>query len=183
HPVELLRQFLSLRFFFGRATQRGALHLLNDFLISRRRLDRQPARQEIIAPEALGNFDYIAARAELRNILLQYHFHEMTPVDIGLCLRGPSGKRQQSDVACLLDCGGKPPLMRCAHACQSAGNDLSALGDELRKQAHVFVVDCFDLLDAEFANLLATEELPAGFASAGPCSPARTATLATALSR
>src|ERR1700745_4466435 len=58
--------------------------------------------------------------------------------------------------------------MRRAHACQPARNDLAALGDELPEQPVIFVVDVFDLLDAEFANLLAPEELAsAGSAFAG----------------
>src|SRR5215831_4403661 len=53
-------------------------------------------------------------------------------------------------------------LMRRAHARQSARHDLAALGHKLPKQPVILVVDVFDLLDAEFANLLAPKE----FASA-----------------
>jgi hypothetical protein len=49
--------------------------------------------------------------------------------------------------------------VRRAHATEAARNDLPALGDELRKQAHVFVVDVIDLVGAELAHLLAAEEL------------------------
>ena len=54
--------------------------------------------------------------------------------------------------------------MRRADAGQAPGNDLAALGYELREQTHVLVVDAVDLLDAEFANLLAAEKLPPAFA-------------------
>jgi len=50
--------------------------------------------------------------------------------------------------------------MRRAHAGQTAGHDLAALGNKLREQAHVLVVNGFDLLGAEFAHLLAPEEFP-----------------------
>ncbi len=54
--------------------------------------------------------------------------------------------------------------MRSADARQAARHDLAAFGDELREQTHVFVVDVFDLLDAEFADLLAAKVLAATFA-------------------
>ena len=55
-----------------------------------------------------------------------------------------------------------------ANAGQSPRHDLSAFGDKLREQTNVFVIDSFDLLDAELANLLAPEILAATatFASA-----------------
>ena len=58
-------------------------------------------------------------------------------------------------------------LVRRAHARQAAWHDLAALGHELSQQPVVLVVDVFNLLDAELANLLAPEELaPAGAALA-----------------
>src|ERR1700691_3461099 len=58
--------------------------------------------------------------------------------------------------------------MRRAYTGQAAGNDLATLRYELRQQTHILVVDTVDLLDAELANLLAAEKLPAAFArSAG----------------
>ena len=48
--------------------------------------------------------------------------------------------------------------MRRADAGQAARDDLAALGHELAEQAKVLVVDVVDLLDAELALLLATEE-------------------------
>src|SRR5262247_2672665 len=67
-------------------------------------------------------------------------------------LVGSSGERQQRDIPSLLDRARKPPLMRGADSRQPPGNDLPALGDELREQTNVLVVDALDLLDAEFAN-------------------------------
>ena len=108
----------------------------------------------------------------------------MTPVEsFNPRLRRAPGKGQQGDVARLLDGSRKPPLMRSADAGQPARNDLSALGDKLRKQSHIFVVDRFDFLDAEFADFFAAEKLAAAFPAAGPSWSARTATLAPALSR
>jgi hypothetical protein len=68
------------------------------------------------------------------------------------------GEWQQCDVACLLDSGAYATLVRRAHASETARNDLPALSDELPEQAHVLVIDVIDLLDAELADLLATEE-------------------------
>ena len=76
----------------------------------------------------------------------------------------PSAERQQGDVARLLDGVGQAALVRRAHAGQTAGNDLAAFRHEGGEQAHVLVVDAVDFLDAEFANLLATEEFPSAFA-------------------
>jgi hypothetical protein len=39
--------------------------------------------------------------------------------------------------------------MRRAYSGQTTGHDLAALGDKLREQAYVLVVDGFDLLGAE----------------------------------
>ena len=81
-------------------------------------------------------------------------------------------KRQQSDIPRLLDRRAQPSLMRRAHTRQPARYDLSTLGDELREQAHVFVIDRFNLLGAELAHFLAAEV----FAAAGPtafASPSR----------
>src|SRR6516165_8039274 len=46
-----------------------------------------------------------------------------------------------------------------AHAGQATRHDLAALGHELPKQPVVLVVNIFDFLDAELANLLAPEKL------------------------
>ena len=58
------------------------------------------------------------------------------------------------------------PLVRRANAGQTPRHDLAALGHELREQADVLVVDGFNLLDAELANLLAAEILASAFAAA-----------------
>src|SRR5579863_9013311 len=56
--------------------------------------------------------------------------------------------------------------MRSAHSRQTARHNLPALGYELPKQPVVLVVDVFDLLGAELANLLAPEKLPTAAALA-----------------
>ncbi len=91
----------------------------------------------------------------------------------------PTRKRQQGDVARLLDGIGQAALMRRAYAGQAARHDLAGFRYKLRKQPHILVVDTVDLLDAELANLLAPEEFPSAFArpsraSAGTASGTRT---------
>src|SRR3979490_2678431 len=54
--------------------------------------------------------------------------------------------------------------MTCANSCESPRNDLPALGDKPRQQAHVLVVDTFDLLGAELADLLTPEVFASAFA-------------------
>jgi hypothetical protein len=56
--------------------------------------------------------------------------------------------------------------MRSADPGQAARIDLPALGDELREQANVLIVNVLNPLDAEFANLLAAEILASAFAGA-----------------
>ena len=59
--------------------------------------------------------------------------------------------------------------MRRANSRQSSGDNLATLGHELGQKTNVFVIDCFDFLDAELANFLATEKFaPTLAASAGP---------------
>src|ERR1700736_759259 len=73
-------------------------------------------------------------------------------------------KRQQSNVARLLDRRRKTPLMRSAYAGQPARHDLAALSDELPEHAVVLVVDVLDLFHAELADFLAPEKLATSFA-------------------
>src|SRR5438477_8064078 len=83
-----------------------------------------------------------------------------------MLLRRSSGKRQQGDVAGLLDGRRQTVLVRRAYAGQAPRNDLAALSDELAEHAVILVVDVLDFLDAELANFLAPEKLspPAAFA-------------------
>ena len=81
-------------------------------------------------------------------------------------LRGAPGKRQQRDVARLLDGQGQTPLVRRADSGQAPRNDLAALRHELRQQPDVLVVDGLDFLHAEFANLLAAKIFAPTFAAA-----------------
>jgi hypothetical protein len=71
-----------------------------------------------------------------------------------------AGKWQQSDIARLLDRQTQAALVRRANAGQTPGHDLAALGDELRQQANVFVIDRVDFLDTEFAHFFAAEKFP-----------------------
>src|SRR3984893_6263575 len=75
-----------------------------------------------------------------------------------------TGKRQQSNVAGLLDRRRKTPLMGSAYARQPAGHDLAALRHELPEHAVVLVVDVLDLFHAELADFLAPEKLASAFA-------------------
>src|SRR5580704_6296084 len=94
-----------------------------------------------------------------------------------LLLRCASGKRQQRDVARLLDGRGQPVLMRRAHSGQPPGHDFAAFGHELPEQPVILIVDVRDLLRAELANFLAPEKLSSTFTrrTAGPGSPAASA--------
>jgi hypothetical protein len=86
-------------------------------------------------------------------------------------------KWQQRDIARLLDSPRQPALMGGADAGEAPGHDLAPFGDKLLQQAYIAIVDGVDLLDTEFANLLAAKELassaagaagaPTGRASAG----------------
>src|SRR5882762_5173934 len=80
------------------------------------------------------------------------------------CLAACTCKRQQSNVARLLDRRRKTPLMRSAYAGQPARHDLTALSDELPEHAVVLVVDVLDFFHAELADFLAPEKLASAFA-------------------
>src|SRR4051812_13079949 len=68
-------------------------------------------------------------------------------------------KRQERDVARLLDGIAQPVLVRSADARNAPGHDFAALGDKAAQHPHIFVVDIVDLLDAEAATLLPPEIL------------------------
>src|SRR5580692_1033130 len=89
-------------------------------------------------------------------------------------LRGPASKRQQCNIACLLDRQRQPSLMRRANAGQTARHNSPAFRHELRQQTNILVVDSFNLLDAELANLL-TSEILASASAATFAAPARSA--------
>ena len=86
-----------------------------------------------------------------------------------------SCKRKQGDIARLLDGERETALVAGADAGKAARHNLAPLGDETLKQADVAVADGVDLLDAEFAYLLAAEV----FASAFPSATARSAARST----
>lgn len=77
------------------------------------------------------------------------------------CLRAGRAacKRQQSDIARSLDGHAQPALMARAHSRHPAGQNLSALLNELRQDVRALVVDKVHLLDAELAHLLLPEIL------------------------
>jgi hypothetical protein len=85
-------------------------------------------------------------------------------------------ERQQRDIARPFDRPRQTALMRRAHTGQAARRNLSALRDELRQQAHIFVINRLDLLDAKLTYFLAPEKLAAAFArTAWPSAWPRTA--------
>ena len=65
NAFELLGQLFRLRLLLGGAAHRRRLHLLDDRLVARRSLNRQLARQQIIASIAFRNFHHVAARPSL----------------------------------------------------------------------------------------------------------------------
>jgi hypothetical protein len=82
-------------------------------------------------------------------------------------------KRQQSDVARLLDGSRQPPLMGGADAGEAPGYYLAPLSDKLLQQAYIAIVDGVDLFDTKFANLLAAKELASAAAGAAGASARR----------
>src|SRR5882672_7635028 len=80
-------------------------------------------------------------------------------------LRSSPGKRQQRDVACLLDGGRQPPLVGRAYSRQAAWHDLAAFRDELPQEPVVLVVDGLNFFHAELADFLAPKILAASFAA------------------
>src|SRR6185312_8816904 len=184
HIVKLLGQLLSGSLLSGGLAHGRGLHLLDDGLVALVGLDGQLARQKEIAAVALGDFYHISARAQLLDIFFQDDFHcadsKLLLVQHRACARSHSrdgcatrvmllsarGERQQGDVAGLLDGRRDATLVRRADAGQAAGHDLALLRHELAEQAHVFVIDGINLLDAELADLLAAEELASAFTAA-----------------
>jgi hypothetical protein len=68
------------------------------------------------------------------------------------------GKRQQRDVARLLDGTGEAALVCSANAGEPPRHNLAALGHELLQQPHIAVRDGVDLVGAELAHFLAAKE-------------------------
>ena len=79
----------------------------------------------------------------------------------------PRGKRQQGDVAGLLDGAGQAALVRGANAGEPPRHDLAALGHKSLQQPDIAVRNRIDLLGAELAHLLAAKELAAAAGAAG----------------
>jgi hypothetical protein len=119
--------------------------------------------QKKVASVSFGDFDHLAAVAQLGHIFFQNDFHDdsVSLIDSLLCA---SGEGQQSDVASLLYCPRQSSLVRRANTGQTPRSDLPALRHELREETHVLVIDGFDLLDAKLANLLAPEVFASAFA-------------------
>jgi hypothetical protein len=85
-------------------------------------------------------------------------------------------ERQQRDIASALDGHAQPALMPRANARHTAGQNLSALLHELRKNVRALVVDEVHLLDAELANLFLAEILAlAAWPASGTARSARAA--------
>src|ERR1700679_2712307 len=81
-------------------------------------------------------------------------------------------KRQQRDVAGLLDGAGQAALVRGANAGEPGGDNLAALGNEALQQTDVAVRHGVHLLGEELPDLFATEELTASAGTAAGTSAA-----------
>src|SRR5215831_10422809 len=90
----------------------------------------------------------------------------------------PCCKGQQGDVPGLLDGTRQAALVRGAHAGETAGHDLAALGHKPLQQTDIPVGDGVDFFGAELAHLLAAEELPATAGTTGTASWTSTGTTA-----
>ena len=66
------------------------------------------------------------------------------------------GVGQKSDVSCAFDGGGELTLMISAGTGDTTGKDLRAVRSELPETGGVLVIDLFDFVDAERANLAAS---------------------------
>jgi hypothetical protein len=111
----------------------------------------------------------------------QIYSNKKSVESVARFLRCASGKRQQRNIAGLLDCRGQAPLVRSADATEPARHDPPTFRHELGEQSDVFVIDCFNLFHAELANLLAPEIFsPARstFSTAAWSAPTRWTTLA-----
>jgi hypothetical protein len=86
----------------------------------------------------------------------------------------PCGKWQQSNVAGPLNGRSQAALVRRAYSGQPAWDNLAPFRHKLAQQSHVFVIDVVNLLNAEFADLLAPEKLATAIAAAGTTIRART---------
>jgi hypothetical protein len=62
--------------------------------------------------------------------------------------------RKKSNIASALDSGGKSSLMLSASACYTAGKDLTSLANELAKSCDILIIDLFNSVYTEVANLL-----------------------------
>src|SRR5712692_503535 len=92
----------------------------------------------------------------------------------GWFLCSSAGKRQQGDVARLLDGRVQAPLVWGANTGQPPRNNFAAFRHELRQQPDVLVINGLNLLHAELANFLAPEILAAALAPARAARSART---------
>jgi len=72
-----LGQRFGLCLLGGGAAGGCILHLLDDSLVGLSCLHRQLARQQEIAGVTVGNFDQIAAVAQIHYIVLQNDFHDL----------------------------------------------------------------------------------------------------------
>src|SRR5437667_9997841 len=83
-------------------------------------------------------------------------------------LRSASCKWQQCDIAGLLNCRRQASLMWRANTGQAARHNPATLGDKLREQPVIIVIDGINLLRAKLANLLAPAIFAATFAALAP---------------
>src|SRR6185437_9511192 len=111
--VQLRRELLGANLLLRGLAKGRRLHLLDDSLVGRRRLDGELLRQQVVAPVAVSDLDDVAAVSEL----------ESAPSALRLELGGVG---QQSDGAGLLDRLGQLALEGSRGAGEAARNDLAA---------------------------------------------------------
>ena len=77
--LQLLGELFGDDLLLGQLADGRALHLLDDGLVRRGRLDGELAGQQVVAAVAVGDLDHIAAVAELVDVFLENDFHCISP--------------------------------------------------------------------------------------------------------
>src|ERR1043165_3355004 len=160
--ADLELQVLELRRAFLRLGQGLVLRLLHPGAAPLEVLDvlgrgalRLAVRDEIVAREAVLHLDHVAQVSEVRYLLHEDDLHAHFP--LGLV---EVGVRQQREEARALDRVRELALVARRGAGDARGDDLAGLVDEVLQDLDVLVVDPFDLLGGEAAELAAAEKCP-----------------------
>jgi hypothetical protein len=101
-----------------------------------------------------------------------------SPYTPGLAARSAIGEREQGDVACALDRNGHGALVLRAGPKLAPRLDLAALADVTAKAGDVLVIDMFDVVGAELADLAPAAETATAATATATATAARAATLA-----